>query len=299
MNTQLARVGMLVTDFDETVTLEDTTCEIAKLAYNKRARKNICPMTIVEKQLQQIQTSNDYPYPCPPLWSYFVNLYLKERADFIFKWRQNNPHYTLSDFYSLLSSLSLVENNSLDRVESYHCLTGICASELYSCGKCIPKRPGVVECIRSFVQKDNRSVYVLSTNWSTDLILGALSDVGVEKGIIMSNDLDFDLEGEYATGKITRKVVTGTDKLKLFKKLDISKGMLTVYVGDSDTDLPCLLAADVGIVMGNNYSLKKNCERLGIELVNGLSRVTAATNDKRELYRVKDWFEIKESGLLR
>ncbi|CAG8459418.1 5101_t:CDS:1 [Paraglomus brasilianum] len=265
MNTQLSRVGMLVIDFDETVTLEDTTCEIANLAYNKRARKNICPMTIIEKvndsnrarfgsrkqsrslilqshpqQLQQIQTSSDYPYPCPPPWSFFVNLYFKERADFILKWRQNNPHYTLNDFYSLLSSLSLVENNSLDRVESYHCLTGICASELYSCGKCIPKRPGVVECIRSFIQKDNRSVYVLSTNWSSDLILGALSDVGVERSIIMSNDLDFDSKGEYATGKITRNVVTGTDKLKLFKKLTTSKGMLTVYVGDSDTDLPCL-----------------------------------------------------------
>ena len=40
---------MLVIDFDETVTLDDTTREIAKLAYDKRARKNTCPMPIVEK----------------------------------------------------------------------------------------------------------------------------------------------------------------------------------------------------------------------------------------------------------
>ncbi|CAJ0869394.1 1463_t:CDS:2 [Entrophospora sp. SA101] len=40
-------------------------------------------------------------------------------------------------------------------------------------------------------------------------------------------------------------VLSAIDKLKIFNNLEIPKNTLSAYIGDSETDLPCLYVADV------------------------------------------------------
>ena len=112
------------------------------------------------------------------------------------------------------------------------------------------------------------------------------------------------------TGKLTKNgedgIRTGPDKLREMKKVMDKKGytddILTIYVGDSNTDLPCLLFADIGIVIGRAGSLVETCKTVGVEVVTGASLrdVVRSSKEKgrRRLYNFKDWNEILESGLL-
>ena len=52
-------------------------------------------------------------------------------------------------------------------------------------------------------------------------------------------------------------MVCADDKLQLFKDLKESCRGLTVMIGDSVSDLSCLLAADIGIVVGSSGSLRR------------------------------------------
>src|SRR5579859_2212113 len=86
-----------------------------------------------------------------------------------------------------------------------------------------------------------------------------------------------DSEGK-GTGKITKsngdEIRNGLDKLREMKKVMQShptEDAVTAYVGDSNTDLPCLLHADIGIIIGEAKSLRNTCERVGIRVENGAS----------------------------
>ncbi|CAJ0842106.1 12641_t:CDS:2, partial [Entrophospora sp. SA101] len=66
-------------------------------------------------------------------------------------------------------------------------------------------------------------------------------------------------------------VLSAIDKLKIFNNLEIPKNTLSAYIGDSETDLPCL--SNIGIIMGNNRSLTKTCEKFGIEINEGINKI--------------------------
>lgn len=51
---------------------------------------------------------------------------------------------------------------------------------------------------------------------------------------------------------------------------DEDEDVLTIYVGDSPTDLACLLAADVGVVVGRDRELGGILGRLGVRVVEGM-----------------------------
>ncbi|KAG0317646.1 hypothetical protein BG000_004459 [Podila horticola] len=230
----------------------------------------------------------------------------------------------------------IVEKVSLDRIREY--------------GRSqIRLRPGVVEFLRAFVadleEEDEESdkedkadkeqlkeqkkgeLWILSVNWSQDLIRGAMDQVfGDEEAtrrhlpdshLISSNLLfsdecheilqkrkkgflpgqgqgeqeqrskedrpsDETLDKETATpvkisnGKVQVRCLTGTDKLHAFQKIQRDYAVkhnlaLTdtkwAYLGDSSTDLGCLVEADVGIIVGTSKSLLAECERSGIEVI--------------------------------
>ncbi|KAG0297137.1 hypothetical protein BGZ98_000689 [Dissophora globulifera] len=77
-------------------------------------------------------------------------------------------------------------------------------------------------------------------------------------------------------GEVKVHCLTGTDKLRAFRKMQrdyAAKHSLALsdtkwaYLGDSVTDLGCLVEADVGIIIGENSSLLGECERSGIQVV--------------------------------
>lgn len=77
---------------------------------------------------------------------------------------------------------------------------------------------------------------------------------------INANELVFD--ENTSTGEMILNVETALDKERHFVQiLDELKGtqqhVRSVYVGDSLTDLLCLLRADVGIILGDSSTLKQ------------------------------------------
>lgn len=252
-------VDLLVCDFDETITQNDTICEIANLAYEKRAETGKCPNPPNCPTL----SSNDSDEECPPPWLHFVELYFKEYKEHIKRWCEQHSEDTLQDHFKMLGSLKMVENKSIDRIEKYGCLKGVCYDGLIEKGKSVKKRNDVLNVLRKFISKKQqncenflshstfnddvkshieRNLYIISTNWSKDLILGSLFELASEnkfnKNNIFSNDLIYD--NNCSVGKLDRKVLCALDKLEIFDQLNTSKSNLSVYIGDSDTDLPCL-----------------------------------------------------------
>lgn len=113
------------------------------------------------------------------------------------------------------------------------------------------------------------------------------------------------------TGMLTKSdsegIRTGPDKLremkKVIEKYRISEDVITVYIGDSNTDLPCLLYADIGIIIGEGKSIVETCRRVGIQVEKGnqidLNGVRKTKDEKeRKLYHVEGWHEINKSGLI-
>jgi len=115
--------------------------------------------------------------------------------------------------------------------------------------------------------------------------------------------------GGVGTGKLTKKdgegIYTGQDKLREMKsaleELSEPGKVVTVYVGDSNTDLPCLMFADIGIIIGNNSSLLETCKRVGIHVAKdvALSEISEKKNPQIDvtLYQYPDWHGIIDSGL--
>ncbi|KAI8604125.1 hypothetical protein EDD21DRAFT_367084 [Dissophora ornata] len=249
-----------------------------------------------------------------------------------------------------------VEKVSLDRVYESGNLVGLTKSQIREYGRQhIRLRPGMVEFLKAFVKKqeeleqeqskqksddqnggEEQSAYdggqsrrkgelwILSVNWSQDLIRGAMDQVfGSEEATsrylpdsnLISSNLQFlDEDHEQLTrrrksirdgacgvedkdshntngndglktendkehlsnGQVRVQCLTGTDKMHAFRKLQkdyASKHDLALtdtkwaYLGDSSTDLGCLVEADVGIIIGKSKTLLTECGRSGIQVI--------------------------------
>jgi len=118
---------------------------------------------------------------------------------------------------------------------------------------------------------------------------------------ILANDIDMD-DNSLGTGLLKKDgkgmedIRTGMDKLKVF--VEASSGPEeSVYIGDSSTDLLCLLEASVGVIMGRNEGLADLCRRFNVEVVEGVDYKPDESH--RLLYRFDDWNQLLESKLLK
>ncbi|KAI5857752.1 HAD-like domain-containing protein [Tricharina praecox] len=260
----------LILDFDETLTLVDTISLLSSAAYRLR------PTTV----------------PALPPWSYFAESWLDDYNRHV----QSYPHLrrTLDDEYQFLASLAPVERASIRRIEKAGVFTGLRINDLaHAAEETVTVRPGLWQACRPVLDAGGR-VSVLSVNWSKEWIRSA-ERVKFELEVeVVSNSLCED--GTTTTGEITREPALGEDhgiwtaqnKTVMMKRLVEGGGSegLVVYVGDSSTDLMCLLQADVGVVIGDK--LDAVCERFGIELVDGLTDVRCAKDGQQRLYKVRD-----------
>lgn len=82
---------------------------------------------------------------------------------------------------------------------------------------------------------------------------------------------EFTFKESISTGEIVKNVESPIDKLKAFhgiqENISNDRKKLTVYIGDSVGDLLCLLAADIGIVIGSSSSLKRVGSQFGVSFV--------------------------------
>ncbi|KAF9174534.1 hypothetical protein BGX21_000893 [Mortierella sp. AD011] len=84
-----------------------------------------------------------------------------------------------------------------------------------------------------------------------------------------------------SSGKVTVHCLTGTDKLHAFQAIQrgyaaehdvLPTDVKWAYLGDSSTDLGCLVEADVGIIVGKSKSLMTECEQSGIQVIDIVQR---------------------------
>lgn len=261
------KIKAVVLDWDETITETDTMAIISRVTTE------------------------------PTRWPEFVDAYMSDLQKHQDTYGEVN---SLSEFFEFLGSLSSVEICSVRRIESAGVFKGVTHDDLRETAKTVAIRdgfPAFYERLGSNVSKE-----VLSVNWSQEFILYGLPvNCKPEEWKITANSLVFDDDAR-CTGAVSKDkdggIRTALDKLRYLQtRISETRKMegLLVYVGDSNTDLPCLLEADLGIVFGRNQSLMDNCEKYGITTLpfRDLNMAKPYVRQDRRLYRILSWDELK------
>ena len=227
--------------------------------------------------------------PSFPTHDYWNNVSRAYVDDYTATLAQLAPNGTLPSTVTgekhLLAQMGAVEQRSLDRVSSSGIFAGLTRDAIGAGAKqaihsrAVELRTGFQDFFRH-IQHDRKTdeFMLLSVNWSRTFIqscLGAAIIVDVPTSSVMANELDNIEAGESSTGRIISTVhddagiiMSSGDKLEKMKQTQL-KGQ-TVYVGDSWTDIECLLAADLGIcirdepVGSSQRKLAESLTRLGV-----------------------------------
>lgn len=203
---------LIVVDFDETITTKDTISLLAQFAYSRKSQSDIPP------------------------WSHFTSAYLKDYQHCKDQFTKSRNGTSIEDKIKQLSALKPVELASLERVSKARIFAQLTKDQIQDgAQRLVPVRNHVLQVLQSNI--DN--VFVLSVSWSKDWILGALRPLSMQRSSVICNDLLFD--NDVSTGTIIPSIVTADDKLATFQRLQVSEPWaFSLYIGDSETDLPCL-----------------------------------------------------------
>lgn len=197
---------------------------------------------------------------------------------------------TIAEEKNLLLQLKAVEQRSLDRVSEsgiFADLTGTQITEGATqaiAAERVQLRAGFgafFSLIKSREITHNDKFSILSVNWSRRFIAASLraSGINIQSTAILSNELGGIDDGHPSDGRISalkdNTVIGSADKLREFERLRREHEVtgypaFMVYIGDSWTDVECILAADLGICirdepMGNSQKkIAEAFERLGV-----------------------------------
>ncbi|KAG9196476.1 thiamine phosphate phosphatase / amino-HMP aminohydrolase [Alternaria panax] len=272
--------------------------------------------------LVSISAATKPAFPTQDRWNHVSKAYMD---DYITTLAQVAPHgelpTTVSGEAHLLAQMKPVEQRSLDRVSSSGIFAGLTREALEAGARqAIDSRAvnlrngfsGFFKYIHDDRKKDG--VVILSVNWSRYFIkscLGASSINHVPADFIYSNELDKIDSREQSTGIIVPAtnnggslITSSGDKLERMERMQDLEGQ-RVYVGDSWTDIECLLAADLGVCVRDDpmgTSQKKLAEaltRLGVSCPRlkdyreaGESRVVWV----RDFAEIQEWVESKSTS---
>jgi thiamine phosphate phosphatase / amino-HMP aminohydrolase len=224
--------------------------------------------------LVNIAAENKPDFPVLKEWERLSNAYMEDYKSTLQHLIPDGKYpTTVSSEKALLKDLEPVEQRSVDHVSSSGIFQGLTMSNIGSGAvKAIRMaevqlRDGCDSFFKQFqVDKLERpaagqcfkNISLLSVNWSQAFIAHCLHATAIDKDLemfefIKSNEIGF-MEGEQISsgiisGKDGRRILSSWDKLSRFKDLkhNSEREVAWVYIGDSWTDLECLLDADVGI----------------------------------------------------
>ncbi|KAK5072109.1 hypothetical protein LTS08_000795 [Lithohypha guttulata] len=311
----------LILDFDGTLTKKDTMHIVAEAGYSR------------QRKLHRM--------PPPQPWNEIVEAYM---ADFQKHSDSYTPKVSertsIAQEVAWLNSLELIEKASIARALQAGIFEDVRCSDISKVVQAALKedrvqlRNGWRELCSSVWHRNRQcrstggSLSVLSVNWSTSFIQQVL-DVSMqatspEQGAhdstwlsnlrIYANELPSIVQETTDTRseKIEHQEIrTSGDKVKVLRDIaSRSKdhqglsNALVLYVGDSSTDLECLLAADIGICIrdqpigSGQKDLANVCSRLGIDVQSLDAQVALRSKDKeypvlfcaRDFPEIKDWF---------
>jgi hypothetical protein len=145
-------------------------------------------------------------------------------------------------------------------------------------------------------------VGVVSVNWSGQFIQGVVGAGCERRGVdmvVLSNWVERSEGAVEGPGEIGKEpLVTAGDKLRAMRSYTGdygTEGEEVVYVGDSPTDLACLMEADLGVVMADDGESKllATLKRIGFEVPH-----VGETREESHLVWARDFEEVLQSGVM-
>ncbi|KAH7077366.1 HAD-like domain-containing protein [Paraphoma chrysanthemicola] len=236
--------------------------------------------------LVNIAASTKPDFPTRERWKEVVAAYMDDYTTTLNTLSPNGAlPITIKDERTLLENMKPVEQRSLDRVAQSKIFAGMTAQQLGDGARKavasgdVALRAGCVDFLRFVTDEATRGakLHILSVNWSRHFIASCLKSAGAEidSSIILANELEGIPEGRESSGQISpgddMRIVASWDKLRYLEELRRESQARVVYVGDSWTDVECLVGADLGVCirdegMGSSQrKLAEALERLSVD----------------------------------
>ncbi|KAG8623520.1 hypothetical protein KVT40_008496 [Elsinoe batatas] len=288
----------LIFDWDGTLTKKDTLHLVAKIAYDKRG-------------LPLDGDENLYPPPLMP-WRDLGEVYMKAYNSHIKSYQPaEHDRTSLTDERQWLASLRAVELSGVKAAEEAELFQGVQSDDVAKTALQalergdLELRPGWETLFQHAASEDHSQdwrLQILSVNWGKSFIQSVLKAAWTKHALAKDATLPFkalglvvqanDIAGLRQPGGSNGKL-QGTDGIDIRtsgeklatmparcrSNIDTEQRQppgpedsLVVYLGDSDTDLECLLAADIGICMQDDplssaaKKLQSAARRLGIDM---------------------------------
>ncbi|EEB05449.1 fungal protein [Schizosaccharomyces japonicus yFS275] len=212
----------------------------------------------------------------PDEWKVLSDAYMKDYAAAKESVSNIQPA-TFGQLHTYLDAFDNVERASIQRITESRFFEGVGERAIKELAESIQLRPGFTQFItslRPYLESGLIKLHILSVNWSALLIRHTLCSQAAltpELFYIHCNDILLQSTTGIATGAMSpygssEPIHTATDKLRVFTKLQKS-ALQSVYVGDSLTDLYCLLQAKVGIFIGEKDSVLDVIQRMVLTLI--------------------------------
>lgn len=228
---------------------------------------------------------------------------------------------TVEEEKQLLQALKSVEQASLDRVSSSGIFAGLTRRLLEEGAinvvdsRKVGIRAGFTGFLHTIQGRGRDGLNLLSVNWSGHFIDSCLKAAGapVQKESIYANELDGIENDSISLGHISPGndaeilIVSSSDKLEYMNRLreqhsgsirdsSTESDVPIVYIGDSWTDIECLLNADLGVCIRDEplgSSQKKLAERLESLGVRCPHVSVWDEADERQVVWARDFAEIE------
>ncbi|KAF5095883.1 hypothetical protein D0Z00_002970 [Geotrichum galactomycetum] len=307
MHEILKNVTLFVTDFDETLTTEDSMELVGAAAYKHKPEFS-------------------------PRWDFFASAYADDFKEHCSGQNSDSAcSYGISETElereeRLQRGMHVVEDKSVRRVEASGLFCGVPLERMLDEARNVKVRDGWWQ-LYGQLSARSVSVVIASVNWSADLIgevmrrghaLACSGDSKnyccVECARVFANEMEIDNNGRF-TGRMKSVLRTGADKQLLLRELketlnggnvthsaaDDARGesqhKLVCYCGDSGTDFLALVEADIGIIVGRRASLLSKAKVCGVDVV-PLKEAGVSTPPQRDtdvnkrLYLIESWSEL-------
>ncbi|CCF53051.1 hypothetical protein NDA11_005601 [Ustilago hordei] len=212
-----------------------------------------------------------------PSFDHYTEAYMSDLSTYFSSHSEPDSWSAQLEF---LAGIDEVEVASVGRVEEGGLFKDMPKTELLQRAEKVQFRDGW-DTFYSWLAEQSRegtigAADVISVGWSADFIRQAITnpadgnDAGISK--VYANEIDMDEDGK-GTGKLTKSlplsllnlaggsrggIRTGIHKLEIMQALAKEEEVVKVYVGDSTTDLPCLVNADFGLVMKNKDGFEES-----------------------------------------
>ncbi|MCL7023510.1 hypothetical protein MKW94_008899 [Papaver nudicaule] len=171
--------------------------------------------------------------------------------------------------HDALAELSSCEERAVSRIFDSNLLNGISLEDIKQAGKSMILKNGCMDFFEKLNSLD-ASVNVMSC-WSEDLTRSALSG-GLD--MLKVNGNEFRYANGIFTNVVTRQAHQSFGAKFAYLKDTVEENenfhgvrVLSVFIGDSVSDLLCLLEANIGIVIGHNKSLFEVGNHFGVKFV--------------------------------